>query len=37
MKKFSTYKKEDVVFLLKDISDLIKEEDNLIVEKVEEI
>lgn len=33
MKKFSTYKKEDVVFLLKDISDLIKEEDNLTREK----
>lgn len=33
MKEFSTYKKEDVVFLLKDISDLIKEEDNLTREK----
>lgn len=33
MKEFSTYKKDDVVFLLKDISDLIKEEDNLTREK----
>lgn len=33
MKEFSTYKKEDVIFLLKDISDLINEEDNLTREK----
>ena len=27
MKEFSTYKKDDVIFLLKDISDMIVEED----------
>ena len=29
MKEFSTYKKDDVIFLLKDISDMIVEEDNM--------
>lgn len=33
MKEFSTYKKDDVVFLLKDISDMIVEEDNITREK----
>ena len=33
MKEFSTYKKDDVIFLLKDISDLIVEEDNMTREK----
>lgn len=33
MKEFSTYKKDDVIFLLKDISDMIVEEDNMTREK----
>ena len=33
MKAFSTYKKDDVIFLLKDISDMIVEEDNMTREK----
>lgn len=33
MKEFSTYKKDDVIFLLKDISDMILEEDNMTREK----
>ena len=33
MKEFSTYKKDDVFFLLKDISDMIVEEDNMTREK----
>ncbi len=33
MKEFSTYSKDDVVFLLKDISDMIVEEDNLTRER----
>ena len=33
MKEFSTYSKEDVIFLLKDISNMIVEEDNLTRER----
>lgn len=33
MKEFSTYKKDDVIFLLKDISNMIIEEDNMTREK----
>ena len=33
MNEFSTYKKDDVIFLLKDISDMIVEEDNMTREK----
>ena len=33
MKEFSTYKKDDVIFLLKDIADMIVEEDNMTREK----